>query len=174
MAKQMTEQELLVAFEDALAQDHIFACYQPQINHSTGSMAGAEALMRWKDPVNGMQYPSEFIPMLERYNLVYQADLHIFEDVCRFQHKCLSEKLPTVPISVNMSRYDIWGHEYVKDIEAIRQRYNVPVKYLRVELTESSAIGGMDLVIKTIEELHKCGYIVEMDDSAAVIRRLTC
>lgn len=164
MARQMTEQELLVAFEDALAQDHIFACYQPQINHSTGSMVGAEALMRWKDPANGMQYPSEFIPMLERYNLVYQADLHLFEDVCRFQQKCLSEKLPTVPISVNMSRYDIWGHEYVRDIEKIRRRYAVPVKYLRVELTESSAIGGMEPVIKTIEELHECGYIVEMDD----------
>ena len=164
MSKQMTEQELLVAFDEAMDKDYIFACYQPQINHATGSMVGAEALMRWRDPVNGMQYPSDFIPVLERYNLIYQADLHIFDCVCRFQRKCLDEKLPTVPISVNMSRYDIWEHEYVKDIESIRQKYDIPVKYLRVELTESSAIGGMDLVIKTIAELHECGYIVEMDD----------
>jgi len=164
MSRQMTEQELLEHFRDALKENHIFACYQPQINHSTGHMVGAEALMRWKDPENGMQYPSDFIPMLERYKLIYEADLHIFECVCRFQRKCLDNHLPTVPISVNMSRYDIIDHEYVKDIETLRRKYAVPVEYIRLELTESSAIGGMELVIRTIDELHQCGYIVEMDD----------
>lgn len=164
MAKQMNEQELLAAFNEAMTNNYIFACYQPQINHSTGHMVGAEALIRWKDPEHGMQYPSTFIPILERYDLVHRADLHMFESVCRFQKNCLTHHLPTVPISINMSRYDIVGHEYVKEIEAVRKKYDIPVKLLRVELTESSAIGGMELVIQTIKELHECGYIVEMDD----------
>lgn len=164
MSKQMNEQELLEKFKVALKENHIFAVYQPQINHSAGTMVGAEALMRWNDPKNGMQYPSNFIPMLERYKLIYEADLKIFECVCKFQRKCFDNKFPTVPISVNMSRYDIMGHDYVGDIEKIRQKYNIPVEYIRLELTESSAIGGMELVIDVIDRLHKCGYIVEMDD----------
>ncbi len=162
--KQMTEQELINCFEDAINYDHIYALYQPQINHSTGRMVGAEALMRWNHPLYGMQYPSDFIPVLEKNNLIFKADLHIFELVCRLQRKCIDERISVVPISVNMSRYDIYNHDYVESIEAIRKKYDVPVKYLRIEITESSAIGGMELVSSVLDQLHSYGYLVEMDD----------
>ena len=55
----MTETELLSSFEDAINYDHIFVSYQAQINHTTGRMVGAEALMRWKHPLYGMQYPTD-------------------------------------------------------------------------------------------------------------------
>ena len=77
----MNEQELLAAFDEAIENDHIFAYFQPQVNHSTGRMVGAEALMRWKDPECGMQYPSDFIPVLESNGLIYKADLHLFDMV---------------------------------------------------------------------------------------------
>ena len=164
MEKQLSEQEFLASFENALRNDYIYACFQPQINHSTGRMVGAEALVRWRDPKYGVQYPSSFIPILERYDLIYQVDLHMFKLVCRLQRKCLDNKFPMVPISINMSRYDIYRHEYVKAIEEIRKEYDIPVKYLRIEITETSAIGGMELMSSTINQLHACGYIVEMDD----------
>ena len=63
-----------------------------------------------------------------------------------------------------MSRYDIVGHEYVEDIEKIRKNYGVPVKYLRIEITESSAIGGSTVMMSILDKLHVYGYIVEMDD----------
>ena len=163
-AKRMSERELLDSLEVALKDSHIYPCYQPQINHNTGRMVGAEALMRWKNPEFGMQYPSDFIPLLERNDLLYRADVHMFECVCRFLRKCIDENLPFVPVSVNMSRYDIYKHEYVDEIEALREKYGIPVKYLRIEVTESSAIGGMDLMKDVITRLHKHGYLVEMDD----------
>ncbi len=164
MAKQMTEQELVDRFEEAVCNDEIFAVYQPQINHSTGRMVGAEALMRWKDPENGMQYPSDFIPALEKHDLIYRADLHMFELVCRLQRKCLDEGISMIPISFNVSRYDIYNKDFVEAIEEIRKKYEVPVNYLRAEITESSAIGGMELIQEVLHKLHKCGYVVEMDD----------
>ncbi len=163
-ARRMSERELLDSLDAALRDSHIYPCYQPQINHSTGRMVGAEALMRWKDPECGMQYPSDFIPLLERNDLLYRADVHIFERVCVFLRKCIDEGLPLMPVSVNMSRYDIYKHEYVDEIEALRVKYDVPVKYLRIEVTESSAIGGMDLMKDVISRLHRHGYLVEMDD----------
>ena len=121
MEKRMSEQELLASFDEALNYGHIFACFQPKINHTTGRMIGAEALMRWKHPVFGMQYPSDFIPLLENNDLIYRADLNIFETACKFQRRCLDEGIASVPISCNMSRYDIY-HDYVDNIEAIRAK----------------------------------------------------
>jgi len=160
----MSEPELVGCFDDAVNFGHIYAVYQPQINHSTGRMVGAEALMRWKHPVYGMQMPGDFIPVLEKNNLIYRADLHIFETVCKFQRKCLDQGLSIIPISVNMSRYDIVDTDYVEKIEEIRKKYDIPVKFLRLEITESSAIGGLELIQKVLRQLHDRGYTVEMDD----------
>ncbi len=164
MNRKMTENELLACFEDELKSGHIYAVYQPKINHDTGRMIGAEALMRWSHPEYGMQYPSDFIPVLEAHDLIFRADLGIFELVCRFLRKCLDDGISPVPISTNMSRYDIYGKAYVEEIEKIRGKYDVPVKYLHIEVTETSAIGGMELLTDVLDQLHSKGYVVEMDD----------
>ncbi|MBP5199181.1 MAG: EAL domain-containing protein [Schwartzia sp.] len=164
MGRKMTKRELLETFDEALREGHIYPVYQAQINHSTKRMVGAEALMRWNSPKYGTQYPSDFIPVLEKNDLLYRADVHMFESVCRFQRQRLDKSLPTVPISVNMSRFDIYHHEYADEIEAIRKRFDIPVKYLRIEITESAAIGGMELMTAVIKQLHGFGYVVEMDD----------
>ena len=160
----MSESELVGCFEDAVTFGHIFAVYQPQINHSTGRMVGAEALMRWKHPIYGVQMPGDFIPVLEKNNLIYRADLHIFETVCKFQRKCLDQGIDIIPISVNMSRYDIFNTNYVDEIEGLRVKYDIPVQYLRLEITESSAIGGREMITRVLRQLHDLGYTVEMDD----------
>lgn len=164
MNKRMSEQELLDSFDEAITHGHIFVTYQPKINHSTGRMIGAEALMRWKNPEFGMQYPSDFVPVLEKNDLIYRADLAVFDAVCLFLRRCLNVGIKPVPISVNMSRHDIFRKNYVEEIEKLRAKYNVPVKYLHVEVTETSAIGGMELVSGVLKQLHEYGYIVEMDD----------
>lgn len=164
MEQRMQEQQLLTAFEDALKSGRIYPVYQAKINHGTGRMIGAEALMRWEDPVFGTQYPSDFIPVLERNDLIYRADLRIFESVCGFLRKCLDDGAFAVPISVNMSKYDIYRKNYVEEIERIRKRYGIPVKYLHIEVTESSAVGGMELLLQVLDQLHGYGYLVEMDD----------
>ena len=164
MTKQMNEKELLACFDDAVSYGHIYPLYQPKINHATGRMIGAEALMRWTHPVCGMQYPSDFIPVLEKNDLIYRADLSIFESVCKFLRSCLDNGVKPVPISVNMSRYDIYRKNYVDEIEKLRSQYDIPVKYIHVEVTETSAIGGMELVSGVLKKLHEYGYVVEMDD----------
>ena len=164
MQRKMNEAELIDSFRDSLKNGDIYICLQPQINHLTKRMVGAEALIRWKHPVFGQQYPNDFIPVLERNNLIFEADLFVFRKVCELLRGLLDSHSVMVPISVNMSRYDIYHHDYVESIEAIRREYNVPAKYLRVELTESSAIGGIELVTGVLDSLHGYGYLVEMDD----------
>lgn len=164
MYKKLTEEEIVDNIEGAIRNGYIVPYFQPQLNHSTGRMVGAEALMRWEDPEFGMQFPGEFIPVLESYDLIFQADLHMFEEVCKFQRYCQDNKIPAVPISCNMSRYDIYRHDYVERIEEIRRKYDIPVRLLRIEIMESSAMGGMEIVAQTLKGLHRYGYLVEMDD----------
>ena len=163
-ARKMTEQEIVASFDDAINYEHIYVVYQPKINHVTGRMIGAEALMRMRHPVYGIQMPSDFIPVFEKNDLIFSADIFVCELVCKFLRKCIDQGITPVPISVNMSRYDIYNHDYVEQVEAVRREYDIPVKYLHVEITETSAIGGMELMTDVLDKFHEMGYKVEMDD----------
>ncbi|MBQ6913748.1 MAG: EAL domain-containing protein, partial [Acidaminococcaceae bacterium] len=161
MHRKMTEQEIISSFDEAITNGQIYLVYQPKYNHSTGRLIGAEALMRWRHPELGEQLPDDFIPIMENYGLIHRADLFAFEEICRFHNSCPNYMLP---ISFNISRHDLFGHDYVNEIEAIRRRYDVPVHYFRAEITESSAIGGFDLISNAVKQFHEKGYLVEMDD----------
>ncbi|MBR3532846.1 MAG: EAL domain-containing protein [Clostridiales bacterium] len=162
--RKMTETELVSFFDEAVNNGYIYNLYQPKINQVTGRMIGAEALMRLKHPLYGMQMPSDFIPVFEKNDLVFSADLVVCENVCKFLRKCLDHGIPLVPVSVNMSRYDVYNHDYVEQVECIRKEYDIPAQYIHIEITESSAIGGMELMTEVIDKFHELGFKVEMDD----------
>lgn len=162
--KPMDRNDVIKRFKEALLSHNVYVCYQPQYNHVTGKMIGAEALMRWYDDEEGTISPSFFIPILEEENLIHDADLYVFEHICSFLKSCMDLDIPLIPISFNISRYDVFEHDYVSELEEIRKKYNVPVKYLRAEITESSAIGGLKLITSVLSKLHACDYVVEMDD----------
>ena len=70
--------------------------------------------------------------------------MFIFETTCRFIRQCLDKGMRVVPISTNFSRYDIYQPDFVEQLESLRQKYDVPVQYLRVEITETAIIGTGD------------------------------
>ena len=162
--EQMTPQQVREEFENAMKEKQFVAYFQPQYNHSTGMMIGAEALARWIHPERGLVSPGIFIPALEKSKQIVELDFYIFEYACAFIRKCMDEKLHIIPISSNFSRYDIFEERFIDRLEEIRNRYDIPVKYLRVELTESIAMERELEVNGIIEELNALGYLVEMDD----------
>ena len=161
MRKKLTEEEIVRSFERAMAEGWIYVVYQPKYNHSTGRMIRAEALMRWNDPECGEQYPDDFVPVMEKHGLIHRADLFVFEQICRFHSDCPSYMLP---ISFNVSRHDLFGHDYVNEVEAVRRKYEIPVEFFRAEITESSAIGGFSLISDAVKQFREKGYLVELDD----------
>jgi len=164
MERLLNDEEIVSSLDEALNNNEIEAYFQPQYDHSTGLLVGGEALARWKHPVKGMISPGEFIPVLERYGLIYKLDYKIFDDVCRLVKKARNNKYPIVPISTNVTRHDLFMPDFIEQLEKIRRKYDVPAKDLRIEITESAAIGGVDEVNQIINELHNFGYVVEMDD----------
>ena len=160
----LEKKQICDLFEQAIQEGQYIAFFQPQYNQSTGMMIGAEALVRWRHPELGLIPPSVFIPVLEENKMITRLDLYVFEYTCRFIRKCLDENLHIIPISTNFSRHDIFIENFVEQLEEIRKKYDVPVRFLRVEITESVAVKGEENVNNVVAKLHQYGYIVEMDD----------
>lgn len=162
--EQMTPQQVQEEFENGMKEKQFVAYFQPQYNHSTEMMIGAEALARWIHPERGLVSPGIFIPALEESKQIVELDFYIFEYACAFIRKCMNEKLHIIPVSTNFSRYDIFEEGFIDRLEEIRKRYGIPVKYLRMELTESIAMEHELELNGIIEKLNTLGYLVEMDD----------
>ncbi len=160
----LSEQEISGMMAAALAEKQFVIHLQPQYNHSTGMLVGAEALVRWYHPENGIISPAVFIPIFEKNGFITNLDLYVFEEACIFLRKCMDNKWSIVPVSVNFSRFDVFTPNFVQKLEALRKQYDIPSKYLRIELTESVMVGGSEYINEIISKLHDCGYIVEMDD----------
>ena len=161
----MNKNEILDCAEKAFEEKQFIAYYQPQFNHSNKRIIGAEALVRWIHPEYGMQSPGDFIPVFESNGYITRLDLYMFEEICIFLNKCIRDRVRNiVPVSFNVSRYDIYCCDFIDKMETIRKKYDIPVKLLRVEITESSVVGGNEYLAKIVDRFHSLGYIVEMDD----------
>ena len=158
------EQEIVGMMNTALAERQFVVYYQPQYDHSNGELIGAEALVRWLHPEHGLISPGVFIPIFEKNGFITRLDFFVFDQVCRFQRKCLDEGRMLVPISVNLTRYDIYQPDFVEKLEGIRLQYNVPVELVCVEITETAVVGDNRHASQVIAQLHQKGYVVEMDD----------
>lgn len=162
--KMLGEQEIIGMMYSALQEKQFVVYYQPQYNHSTGTLLGAEALVRWKHPERGLISPGIFIPIFEKNGFITNLDFYVFEEVCAFLRKCLDKGKKVVPISTNFSRNDIFQPRFADKLNAIRIKYDVPAKYLRIEITESSVMESVSYANDVIDKLHEYGYVVEMDD----------
>lgn len=160
----MTVQEILDYISPEIIRQEFCAYFQPQFNHSTGRLIGAEALARWNHPQYGLQKPSNFIPVLEQSDLITKLDLHIAECTCQTLKYCMEHDLPLAPISFNVSRQDIADLNFIEKLEQIRTKYKIPVRLLRIEITESCAISSDQTIKEIVDKFHDYGYIVEMDD----------
>lgn len=160
----LTEHEIVGMMAAALSESHYVVHFQPQYNHSTGMLIGAEALVRWNHPERGLISPGLFIPIFEKNGFITKLDFYVFRNVCRFIKKCRDGHLPLIPVSVNFSRKDIFQPDFVDLLEMIRTEYDIPVKYIRLEITETAIAGDANRTNEVIQKLHDHGYIVEMDD----------
>ncbi len=158
------EREIIGMMASALHDKQFVVYYQPQYSHSTGMLLGAEALVRWQHPERGLVSPGVFIPIFEKTGFITNLDLYVFEEVCIFMRECLDKRLPVVAISTNFSQHDIYSNDFVEKLEKIRTKYDIPVRLLHIEITESVMVGDSKHINKVIRQLHDVGYIVEMDD----------
>ena len=160
----LRQQEITGQMKQALEEGQFEVWLQPQFNHNTGMLFGAEALVRWRHPQEGIISPGEFIPIFERNGFVYEVDRFVWEQSCAMLRKWLDKGLQPVPISVNISRYDVLKDDLIDIITGLVKKYGLPDNLLRLEITESAFSKSSERIIHVVEQLVEMGFIVEIDD----------
>lgn len=159
------EQQIVSEMYTALREDRFETWFQPQYNLATGALIGAEALVRWRHPRNGMLIPPDrFIPVFERNGFIYELDQYIWERVCAFLRRSLDDGRSPLPISVNVSRVDVLMADFVKVLTGLVKKYELPIELLRLEITESAFSQAPEQIVATIKKLVMLGFTVEIDD----------
>lgn len=150
--------------ETALARREFCAYYQPKYDTRTKRIVGAEALVRWIGEDGRIIPPSEFIPVSEENGLIVGLDEFMFQEVCRQQREWLDKGRKVVPISVNLSRYNIFYSAFIKKYQNILKEYDIPAELVPLEITESVMSEDEELLRNIIDALHGIGFSVLMDD----------
>ena len=137
---------------------------QPKVDMRTGEIIGSEALVRWVHPEKGLISPRSFIPIFENNGFITELDYYIFGTVSKQLDKWRSEGIPILPVSVNVSRADLYDPNLFPNIVKIVDTYNIPHEFIEFELTESSFISDNHKLVELTYNLQKGGFHVLMDD----------
>ena len=148
----------------ALDMQEFVPYFQPQYDHVTGKMVGAEVLCRWIKKDGSVVSPGIFIPIFERNGFIYNLDKYMWETSFRIIRRWLDDGVKPVPLSVNISRISINRNDFVEVIEDLRLRYMIPPEYLHFEVTESAYSDSQSMIINRVNMIRAMGFKVAMDD----------
>ncbi len=158
------EQEIVNETETALKSGQFVVYLQPQYDHDSDMLVGAEALVRWAHPTKGLIPPFKFLPLFERNGFISQLDSYIWESVCALLRKWLDAGLKPVPVSVNISRRDIFSMSLGDVFAGLLTKYRLSPSLLHLEITETLYTQNAEQLTSAVNALRNMGMQVHMDD----------
>ena len=158
------EYRVLTEFMKALQHDEITFYLQPQCRFSDGKIVGAEALARWIKKDGEIVPPGIFVPVLEKFKFITDLDKIMWEKVFIFIKEMINKGISLVPISINVSRIDIYNIDIADFLSKLSIKYSVPHKLIKVEITESVYASNTDQIDELVKKLQDDDFLVLMDD----------
>lgn len=164
--KEVYQERLVDDFNRAIEEDEFEVYYQPKfyIQADKPILNSAEALVRWKHSELGMVSPGEFIPLFEKNGLIQRLDEYVWVHAAKQIRKWKDELNVVVPISVNVSRIDMYDPDLIHTFSDILKENNLTVNDLHLEVTESAYTEDSGQIIETVKRLRQTGFQIEMDD----------
>ena len=160
----LRQQAIIDSMETALEEGQFLVYLQPKYRICDETMAGAEALVRWKHPEWGFQSPAEFIPLFEKNGFITKLDQFVWDKTCALMKRWSDRGYPDIPVSVNVSRADIYNMNLPDIFMKIINKYGLEVSRLPLEITASAYTEDPEQIIEMMESLKKLGFSIEMDD----------
>lgn len=156
------EKELQIACKTT---DQFELVYQPQYI-TNGTCIGAEALMRWNNPVRGVVSPNDFIPIAEETGLMLAIGQWVISQACQDLKILHQSGLPDTfkKLSINVSPIQFSQENFANNLLNIVKKSEIPSQILSIELTESTFIKNVDETIQVITTLRKEGITTSIDD----------
>lgn len=163
----INEHELRSEGDQALRERQFEAFLQPIFNLADGSLASAEALVRWRHPEKGLVPPDQFIPFFENSGFIVRLDSYIRESVCEFMVNMDSQGISCPPVSVNVSRLEFYDPKLCQSLRDLVTYYRLKPSQLRLEITESAYADNATQLLEAMDELQGMGFVMLMDDFGA-------
>ena len=164
--KELYNERLLEDVYDALREKQFIVYYQPKfdITGDAPVLTSAEALIRWKHPSLGMISPGVFIPLFEENGLIQKLDDYVWREAAAQIRAWKDAFGISVPVSVNVSRVDMYDPLLVETICAIVEENGLTSADYMLEVTESAYSDDSAQLIRTVKRLRELGFRIEMDD----------
>jgi diguanylate cyclase (GGDEF)-like protein len=170
--------DIAVALRHAIAQDQLELYYQPKVDTRSGAIVGAEALVRWRRPGEGIIPPGDFIPQAEESDLIVAVGEWVMRRACAQVLSWRQQGFGDIPVAVNLSPRHFQRERDIDRIIALVEEAGLPPALIEIEVTESTVMRDPDLAIALLWRLRDHGFGIAIDDfgsgysNLAYLRRL--
>jgi diguanylate cyclase (GGDEF)-like protein/PAS domain S-box-containing protein len=155
--------EMLVSLRQALDKDEFKLFYQPKVSIADGSIIGAEALIRWQSPEQGMVAPDRFIPFAEEAGLIVPIGEWVLRTACA-QNKAWQEAgLLQIPVAVNLSPRQL-DQSLPDFVRKVLTESALSAQWLELEITENVVMKDAEKTVATLNALKQLGLKISVDD----------
>jgi diguanylate cyclase (GGDEF)-like protein len=148
----------------ALEREEFVLHYQPKVSIVSGRLTGAEALIRWNDPVSGLTLPGRFIPILEETGLIHDVGRWALRKAIEDYQRWRNNGLPAVRIAVNVSPLQLRNQNFVAEIEQAISVAADAAAGLQLEVTESVIMQDVNRSIGSLLAIRALGVTIAIDD----------
>ena len=156
--------QLLQDLRNALEQGQFRLHYQPKFDAVSGLAVGAEALLRWEHPQQGLLMPATFIALAEKTGLIIPIGEWVLDEACRQMRLWYAQGYESWRIAVNLSALQFCHAGLVNSVAAALERHQLPANSLTLEITETTAMSDADASMTVLQQLSDMGVDLSIDD----------
>jgi EAL domain-containing protein (putative c-di-GMP-specific phosphodiesterase class I) len=138
--------------------------YQPKFDAGTGQPVGAEALLRWEHPQQGLLLPESFIDLAEKTGLIIPIGDWVLNEACRQMRVWFDQGYSGWRIAVNLSALQFCHTGLVDSVVEALERHRLPANSLTLEITETTAMSDADASMVVLKRLSQMGVDLSIDD----------
>ncbi|KQZ81701.1 MULTISPECIES: EAL domain-containing protein [unclassified Pseudomonas] len=156
--------QLLQDLRNAVEHQQFCLHYQPKFDASNGRPVGAEALLRWEHPTQGMLLPDKFIELAEKTGLIIPIGEWVLNEACRQMREWYVLGYTDWRIAVNLSALQFCHAGLVQSVAKALATHHLPANSLTLEITETTAMSDADASMTVLQELSDMGVDLSIDD----------
>jgi len=156
--------QLLQDLRQALEHNQFRLHYQPKFDASNGKPVGAEALLRWEQPQQGLLQPDDFIELAEKTGLIIPIGEWVLNEACRQMRIWFDQGYSHWRIAVNLSALQFCYSGLVDSVVSALERNQLPANSLTLEITETTAMSDADASMTVLQKLSHMGVDLSIDD----------
>jgi diguanylate cyclase (GGDEF)-like protein/PAS domain S-box-containing protein len=160
----MERQSLESGLRHALDRREFVLYYQPKMDLETEAITGAEALIRWRQPGQGIVLPEKFIPIAEQCGYIVPIGRWVLREACRQTKIWLDADLTPKPVAINISAVELRSRDFIQSVRTVLQETGMDVRYLEFELTETALMQDPTSTIAVLRTLKDMGVRLTLDD----------